>query len=206
MTPAAIDELLRKLDKVARYARGDLGLPMADDTELQAMRSIVAQWAATNTDPIETAKRFHEAYERLAPSFGYETRPDTRQFDPESPNGKLMIAVCGELWAAGQSQEMAEPSDDEKKMVTITYYMQELPEKRSVSVGTDETGELDGFFMRFVNDEAVTRLRLSNEAMHALIALVGNIYRHANLSSECKWLVAEIKKDLPPCTSPSSAP
>lgn len=43
------------------------------------------------------ARRFHEAYERLAPSFGYETRTETRQFDPTTPNGRLMIAVCGEV-------------------------------------------------------------------------------------------------------------
>ena len=43
------------------------------------------------------ALKFHEIYERLAPQFGYETRTETRQFDPNSPNGKLMIAVCGEI-------------------------------------------------------------------------------------------------------------
>lgn len=48
----------------------------------------------------ELARRFHEAYERLAPSFGYETRAETREFDSESPNGKLMIAVCGELFGS----------------------------------------------------------------------------------------------------------
>lgn len=41
---------------------------------------------------------FHETYETLAPSFGYETRKETRAFDAESPNGKLMIAVCERLW------------------------------------------------------------------------------------------------------------
>lgn len=43
------------------------------------------------------ARMFHEAYERLAPEFGYATREDTRTFDPESPNGLLMTAVCAEL-------------------------------------------------------------------------------------------------------------
>jgi hypothetical protein len=43
------------------------------------------------------ARRFHETYERLAPSFGYETRADTRQFDPASSNGRLMVAVCSEI-------------------------------------------------------------------------------------------------------------
>ena len=46
------------------------------------------------------ARQFHEAYERLAPSFGYQTKPETREFDPESPNGKLMIAVCAEIEGA----------------------------------------------------------------------------------------------------------
>ena len=43
------------------------------------------------------AKFFHDAYERLAPQYGYETRQDTKQFDHESPNGRLMAAVCEEL-------------------------------------------------------------------------------------------------------------
>jgi uncharacterized protein YjiS (DUF1127 family) len=45
------------------------------------------------------ARKFHDTYERLAPNFGYETRDDTKAFDPTTPNGKLMIAVCGELGA-----------------------------------------------------------------------------------------------------------
>ncbi len=52
----------------------------------------------TDRDEIEAlARDFHEAYERLAPEFGYETREETRTFDPRSRNGQLMIAVCGEL-------------------------------------------------------------------------------------------------------------
>ena len=45
----------------------------------------------------ELARWLHDTYERLAPEFGYETRAETRQFDPTTPNGRLMIAVCGEL-------------------------------------------------------------------------------------------------------------
>jgi hypothetical protein len=54
---------------------------------------------------LELAIRFHETYERLAPAFGYETRLDTRAFDPASKNGKLMVAVCAvilEQNASGQ--------------------------------------------------------------------------------------------------------
>lgn len=45
----------------------------------------------------EVAMRFHDTYERLAPTFGYHTRVETRQFNPDSPNGRLMIAVCRDL-------------------------------------------------------------------------------------------------------------
>lgn len=41
------------------------------------------------------AEAFHEAYERLAPEFGYEMRAETRKFDLNTSNGRLMIAVCG---------------------------------------------------------------------------------------------------------------
>jgi hypothetical protein len=47
--------------------------------------------------PESLATQFHEIYERLAPQFGYETRTETRKFDTETPNGKLMVAVCDEI-------------------------------------------------------------------------------------------------------------
>ena len=50
----------------------------------------------------DLARRFHDVYERLAPEYGYTTRTDTREFDPQSNNGRLMIAVCGEV--AGEQQ------------------------------------------------------------------------------------------------------
>ena len=46
---------------------------------------------------IELAKAFHEIYERLAPQYGYETRDDTKEFNADSKNGQLMIAVCREI-------------------------------------------------------------------------------------------------------------
>lgn len=52
------------------------------------------------TDPLALAVLFHVTYERLAPTSGYETRKETRVFDPESPNGKLMVATCAEIQKA----------------------------------------------------------------------------------------------------------
>lgn len=52
------------------------------------------------------AQRFHETYERLAPSFGYETRKESAKPWSEVPekNKKLMIAVCAELLGLGRTQ------------------------------------------------------------------------------------------------------
>jgi hypothetical protein len=52
---------------------------------------------ASEPTALSLAIRFHDTYERLAPSFGYETRTDTKVFDPESKNGRLMVAVCAAL-------------------------------------------------------------------------------------------------------------
>ena len=49
------------------------------------------------TDPLALAVLFHVTYEKLAPGASYETRQETRIFDPESKNGKLMIATCAEI-------------------------------------------------------------------------------------------------------------
>jgi len=60
-------------------------------------------------DPLTLAILFHHTYERLAPpGSGDETPQEIRIdrrwrhhiFDPESANGKLMIAVCAEIQRA----------------------------------------------------------------------------------------------------------
>ena len=45
----------------------------------------------------KVAKLFHDTYEEQAPFFGYITREDTREFNPKSNNGKLMIAVVKKI-------------------------------------------------------------------------------------------------------------
>lgn len=53
---------------------------------------------------LDIAKRFHNLYESLAPQYGYVTRADTKVFDPDSPNGKLMIEVCRQMLAHAETQ------------------------------------------------------------------------------------------------------
>lgn len=55
-----------------------------------------------NPDAIMLARQFHDVYEKLAPQFGYETRQDTKQFDPNSSNGQLMTSTIQTLLAEGR--------------------------------------------------------------------------------------------------------
>jgi hypothetical protein len=47
----------------------------------------------------QLAQRFHETYERLAPSYGYSTRKASSVPWDDVPenNKRLMVAVCAEL-------------------------------------------------------------------------------------------------------------
>lgn len=100
----------RKIEFGAGMAEALLALGRDDTLHLYASKSAIglvvpalsaflAVWPATpSVDQWEAlARRFHETYERLAPKFGYETRFDTKTFDPATPNGRLMIAVLTEL-------------------------------------------------------------------------------------------------------------
>lgn len=72
----------------------------ADESKLRDWEArLLSTRSATGAIPgaIKLAVFLHDTYERLAPEYGYETKPETRVFNASSPNGKLMIAVCREL-------------------------------------------------------------------------------------------------------------
>lgn len=78
------------------------------------------------------AEAFHSAYERLAPSFGYETREDTKTFSPDSQNGKLMIATCADILSSNQLITTAEA--DARVEAAVQKALRE-------HAGREETGE-----------------------------------------------------------------
>ena len=57
-------------------------------------RTVPPAWAD------DIARRFHEAYERLAPEYGYETRPESAVpwEDVPAENKRLMRAVVAEVF------------------------------------------------------------------------------------------------------------
>jgi len=102
----------------------------------------------------ELARLFHETYEELAPQFGYETRQETRAFDPESPNGKLMVATCESVLTAWNQREAPQgwqPIETAPRDGTAII----LAASHGVSVGWWEDSE-PTFKWRFVDDFDLT--------------------------------------------------
>jgi len=62
------------------------------------------------------ARTFHDLYEKSAPMFGYETRKETKEFDPKSPNGRLMAYVCFNLINQAIAEERARVRGEIKKI------------------------------------------------------------------------------------------
>lgn len=64
----------------------------------------------------DLARAFHEAYERLAPSFGYETRRESAAPWESVPdqNRALMTAVCAEVMAPLLASREAAARADER--------------------------------------------------------------------------------------------
>ena len=50
-----------------------------------------------NEEILEITKKFHDTYEKLSKDYDYETRKETRVFDINSSNGKLMYETVNEV-------------------------------------------------------------------------------------------------------------
>lgn len=70
---------------------------LVDGWVILSLTPAAGQQEGDKVGALALAIKFHETYERLAPAFGYETRSDTKVFDPESKNGRLMVAVCAAI-------------------------------------------------------------------------------------------------------------
>jgi hypothetical protein len=83
---------------------------------------------------LQLARLFHNTYERLAPEFGYMTREDTKEFDKNSPNGKLMIAVCKEVMI-----EELDKAREEGRKEAVDIMLEKYSDELDIAI-TEEGG------------------------------------------------------------------
>jgi hypothetical protein len=68
--------------------------PSCNGSQQESQKLTAKDGTETPVTTQAIAECFHNEYEALAPSFGYETRPETRKFNPSSNNGCLMLSVA----------------------------------------------------------------------------------------------------------------
>jgi hypothetical protein len=82
------------INKILELLKDAQNAKVCDATKAKSLSEPLAK---NNLTPLQLATLFHDKYETLAPTYGYETREETRNFNPESNNGKLMVQVCREI-------------------------------------------------------------------------------------------------------------
>jgi hypothetical protein len=121
--PATMSELRTALEGMMRLYESKWG---DEPPELIVARAALA--AAPPEPPSAAfaaemfAQMFHEAYERLAPQFGYETRRESAKPWIEVPeqNRNLMIATCADVLAHFKAAPPEPPSDNRLEAATPT--------------------------------------------------------------------------------------
>jgi hypothetical protein len=99
-------------------------------------------------DKTQLAKFFHKTYEELATGFLYKTREETKEFNPNSANGKLMIATCEavleELSRQSKDTEALDCKNCEHKSISngLALWSEKYP--RSMGYHTSMQATMDG--------------------------------------------------------------
>ncbi len=136
------------------------------------------------------AKQFHDVYERLAPSFGHETRKASAvswENVPEN-NRELMIAVCAEVGSAIRAE--AEAERDEIRHKTVTQVNKLLGLQSRVDLERWEQLEV------FIRDLQAERDKLREELQGKIAEWRGHAKHGRYHCEECHMLMAENAAEL----------
>lgn len=86
-----------------------------------------------NKEILEITKKFHDTYEKLASEYTYETREDTKVFDINSNNGKLMYATVNEIVSPilKENKILKENAENNDKVVDKVNWENQLLKKEN---------------------------------------------------------------------------
>ena len=98
-----------------------------------------------NEEILEITKKFHDTYEKLSKDYDYETRKETRVFDINSSNGKLMYATVNEV-IKPILEENTKLINQQKEFIK---YMNDIIEDLETEDVDDE--EMKGYLIQRIN-------------------------------------------------------
>lgn len=86
-----------------------------------------------NKEILEITKKFHDTYEKLASEYTYETREDTKVFDINSNNGKLMYATVNEIVSPilKENKKLRKNAENNDKVVDKVNWENQLLKKEN---------------------------------------------------------------------------
>ena len=99
---------------------------------------------------LEITKKFHDTYEKLSKEYGYETREDTKVFDINSNNGKLMYATVNEIVSPilKENQELKKQLENaNEKIILLQASEPMLNYKKSIENAQQKE------FIKYLEDE-----------------------------------------------------
>lgn len=116
-----------------------------------------------NKEILEITKEFHDTYEKLASEYTYETREDTKVFDINSNNGKLMYATVNEIVSPilKENKILRENAENNDKVVDNVNWENMLLKKENKQI-KDNWNELKEYIKKCL------------EAIYTIQKLTGN--------------------------------
>lgn len=99
---------------------------------------------------LEITKRFHDTYEKLSKEYGYETRKETKVFDINSNNGKLMYATVNEIVSPilKENQELKKLNEEKTKIGIADHKYASKCEDKVIVLKTQQKE-----FIKYLEDE-----------------------------------------------------
>jgi cytolysin (calcineurin-like family phosphatase) len=130
-----------------------------------------------NKEILEITKNFHDTYEKLASEYAYKTREDTKVFNINSNNGKLMYATINEI----VSPILKENQELKKQLHDASIQIQELIEKDIWCPS---------------NCEKLEKLEQENKQLHEELEWAIGIVEHNRIIGEKNKEIHQLKEKL----------
>lgn len=162
-----------------------------------------------NEEILEITKKFHDTYEKLSKEYNYETKKETRVFDINSSNGKLMYATVNEIISPilEENQELKKQLEERKYYKFYKYENNpcgsdycfcERPCDSNMNLKCFfENGEICGFMSETLvsNHDNIEEISLNEFAHDFIKPLINANFQNKNQQKELiKYLEDEIKE------------
>ena len=115
-----------------------------------------------NIEILEITKKFHDTYEKLASEYTYETRKETRVFDINSNNGKLMYATVNKIISPilEENQELKKQLEEADRKLFFTKNELDMRQK---SIDNKLTQQKE--FVKYLEDEIKLQEKINDKLL-----------------------------------------